>query len=322
MPIRPSCFYTLVPQAAGGRLYSDTMGRQPPMEQAGRVPPPPQRDATSSEPVQNPPAIAQAQADEGGRDDFRLAEIVAGRLAAFDRERRERDAEALRSAQEEGNAEQRRQKEHEREARTLAGMGYRLTPNQSGISSNRTFLADSMEDCALACSGERCDAFGYWRDQKPPGSREPRYCYLFTKPFVVEGAPGYVLGQKVPDPSGAPGQARNGAASPGAAIQAAPRATANDTATPDGLTRCDDGPVKVTGFKMTCDRILGGGAQLLGQRMIYTLENINDCAAKCRPIRPCVAFAYHAGDPNDHTCLLFGSTPEGRHAKGWIAGER
>jgi hypothetical protein len=81
--------------------------------------------------------------------------------------------------------------------------------------------------------------------------------------------------------------------------------------------------VKVTGFKLSCDRILDGGTTLGSAQLRYTVPNINECAARCRPIARCVGFTFNSGDPpGQHACVIFGPTPEGREAKGWISGLR
>ncbi len=102
------------------------------------------------------------------------------------------------------------------------------------------------------------------------------------------------------------------------AEQATPRTDATD-----GVTQCQNGPVKVTGFRLTCDRTLSGGTTLGSTQLSYTVANINECAAKCRPVSRCVGFTFNAADtPGRHGCYIFGPTPEGREASGWVSGLR
>src|SRR5664280_356186 len=75
------------------------------------------------------------------------------------------------------------------------------------------------------------------------------------------------------------------------AEQATPRTDAAD-----GVLQCTNGPVKVTGFKLTFDRTISGGTTLGSTQLSYTVDNINECAAKCRPVRRCVGFTWNAAD--------------------------
>lgn len=53
-------------------------------------------------------------------------------------------------------------------------------------------------------------------------------------------------------------------------------------------------------------------------RLSCTVRNINECAAKCRPVERCVGFAFNAGD----ACIISGPTLETRESKGWVSGIR
>src|SRR5205807_308033 len=84
---------------------------------------------------------------------------------------------------------------------------------------------------------------------------------------------------------------------------AAPASPANA----NGVIDCPSGPVKVSGFKITCDAILDGGTTLGSTQLAYTVANINQCAAKCAPVQRCVGFTYQAASASDHhRCVLFG----------------
>lgn len=174
----------------------------------------------------------------------------------------------------------------------------------------------SLADCARACTQQGCDAFGYDRVY-------PNYCYFYRKPYVTKNRPGMTLGECTEFGAALPAQTE-GATSlePGiklaqASGETAPVPTASD------IVHCPNGPVKVTGFKLTCDWILSGGTTLGSTRLSYSVANINECAAKCRPVGACTGFTYNAGDPEGrHACTLFGGRPEGRELAGWISGSR
>ena len=70
-------------------------------------------------------------------------------------------------------------------------------------------------------------------------------------------------------------------------------------------------------------RTLSGGTTLGSTQLSYNVANINECAAKCRPVSNCAGFTFNAaGSGNNHACMIFGPTPEGRTSKGWVSGER
>jgi hypothetical protein len=275
-------------------------------------------------PVQTVAPHIPTEAEKRVAEEQRIErQTIQARKEAHDAEVRQRDAEALRLDAEAQEASD-EQQDREREARLVAGIGYRLQENKSVAgAASRTLLTENVADCALACTRESCDAFGYYRDQYGRGSRQPRYCYLFKKPFTPANYVGFVLGEPVADPPSGEKPARAGAAAIEAPIrlaQAGPAATLPD---PDGLTRCASGPVKVTGFKLTCDQIMSGGTTLGSTRLSYTVANINECAAKCRADRRCVGFTFNGADPpGQHSCQIFGPTPETRESKGWISGVR
>jgi hypothetical protein len=113
----------------------------------------------------------------------------------------------------------------------------------------------SLADCARACTQQGCDAFGYDRVY-------PNYCYFYRKPYVTKNRPGMTLGERTEFGAALPAQTE-GATSlePGiklaqASGETAPVPTASD------IVHCPNGPVKVTGFKLTCDWILSGGTTL------------------------------------------------------------
>jgi hypothetical protein len=90
-----------------------------------------------------------------------------------------------------------------------------------------------------------------------------------------------------------------------------------------GIVRCSGIPVKVTGFKLTCDQVLGGGATITAGRVSYSVAHINQCAEYCRTNSQCAGFRYNAGDPDGaHACTLVGLGGKMNEGLGWIAGER
>jgi hypothetical protein len=284
----------------------------PPKVAAPTAPPP----ASPSPP--QPPTEEELRTAEQRRIDEKK---IADRMAAHDREMRKRDEEARRLDAANGQ-DGMAQRQREQDARTAAGMGYTLRENTSAPGSGyRNLLTANVLECARACTSENCDAFGYYRDQYGPGSRQPRYCYLFKKPFTPENHSGYTFGERVADRAFGQGAGLSTVDAPILLAQAGP--TPATPANEDGLTRCANGPVKVTGFKLTCDQTLDGGTTLGSTQLRYTVGNINQCAAKCRPVAPCVGFTYNEGDPDgQHACIIFGPTPEGRESKGWISGAR
>ena len=246
----------------------------------------------------------------------------AARQVAYDNEKRQREAEALRLdalAQDTGRQEQQR----ENDTRLAAGMGFRLRENiYVANAAFRSLLTESVLECALACIKENCDAFAFYRNQFGPNSRQPRYCYLHRKPFTTANGPGHTFGERVaglPEPSAPAGAAI--AQAPSQPVQAEKGAAT--AANSGGLIYCAGIPLKVTGFKITCDQITGGGSTLINVRVRYPVSNINECAAKCRPVPECKGFTYNSGDPDgQHACQIFGAGAAVRESQGWISGAR
>jgi hypothetical protein len=89
----------------------------------------------------------------------------------------------------------------------------------------------------------------------------------------------------------------------------------------DGLTRCANGPVKVTNFKLTCDQNVAGGARIVGENHL-SVANINQCAARRAKAANCDAFAFNAAEPDGMHCQLEGLGYQPRPVSGWILGVR
>lgn len=272
-------------------------------------------------PVQpsRPPTEAERRAAEERRIE---EEHFKARRAAHDLEMRRRDEEAVRRDTEvDGSAVV--QRARDQDAGLAAGMGYRLSEHRSvDGSAFANMLVESVSACALACTRQSCDAFGFYREQYGPHARRPRYCYLFRKPFDVGGHPGYVLGERADDPPPSHLTAHTGSLGTNLILVQATSGSSASGPT-DGLTRCATGPVKVSGFKLTCDQILGGGTTLGSTRLSYTVAHINECAARCRPVAGCTGFTFNGGDPEGRrACVIFGGKPEMRESAGWISGVR
>lgn len=280
--------------------------------------------------VQPPPAAPHKEAAQPARPAMNkerqhvdAQQMASDKLAATllsaalaDEKRRDQEAARLDSQGSDTNAEQQLR---ERDARIVAAMGYRLRENMSvEKDAFKNLLTDSVADCALACTHEKCDAFGWYRGQYSYASRKPRYCYLFRKPFITGNYSGMALGEPVTD--------SRPRLTDRATIDAIKRMAATrpvPTENDNGVLHCSGGPVKVTGFKLQCDHIMGGGTQLGSHRLRYTVNNINECAAKCRPISNCVGFTYNSGDPEgERACQIFGGSPIPRKSNGWISGVR
>jgi hypothetical protein len=271
-----------------------------------------------------PPPPPPTEEELRAAEQRRLAEaLVVARQTAHEREQRRLEQEAIRRDAEARGIHDART-ERETDARMAAGLGYRLRENMAVAAASFTKVSTlNVEDCALACEEHGCDAFAYFRDQYPRGSGKRRACYFYRKPYVVSANPGYALGERVADSPHALTPARTRLAGSEAPIRLAQGTSAAPPANPDGLVRCSGGPVKVTGFKLTCDQIMGGGTTLGSVQLSYTVANINACAAKCRPVAKCTAFTFNSTDPEGrHACMIFGGKPEGSASKGWVSGVR
>lgn len=302
----------------------------PPAPRAAETPsppvlptPPPVTVLPKPEPEITPPKPRELTPEERKRaEDERLErERMEARRRAHDREKEEQEAEALRRDREnDGRARDLAQREDD--ARTAAGLNYRIQEHRRiQGSSYRHVLAATVGDCANACTADpSCDAFGFYREQYGPESKRKRVCYFFRKPFdPPAGHSGYVHGEPIEPRRGADLREPSGDEELLVRVQAKKPEPKAD----EGLTRCATGPVKVTGFKLTCDQMLGGGTTLGSTRLSYTVANINECASKCRPVKQCVGFAFNASDrEGQHYCIIFGPTPESRESKGWISGVR
>ena len=211
--------------------------------------------------------------------------------------------------------------------RHIAGMGFSLKENQSiqvGISLGPTVTA-TVQECALSCLSEGCDGFAYYRAQSIGPASQGRSCYRYKKPlsFFVHGdytsgeRTTDLLSQSTTDQIPAPTQVKSDP------VQIAQAIAPTASPPPDGITRCSTGPFKVTGFNLLCDKLATGGTTLGSVQLSYTVNDINDCAAKCRPIQRCTGFAFNSNEPaGRRSCMIFGGTTEFNNGGGWISGTR
>lgn len=275
--------------------------------------PPPETGGKSAVPQTEAPLPPRTEEEQRADAERRIREQTVEALKkAHDRDMREREEEAKRLDREgPSGAAARVQRDREWNARMVAGMGFRLLEYSTvtGISMGHV-PTETVYDCALSCLADKCDAFAWFRDERPGGART---CFRYKDPVTFYDHPGYTAGKKTSSGSGS-------AVPPVRLAQAGPP---TPTGSEDNeVTHCPNGPVKVSGFTLTCDQILGGGTTLGSNRLAWTVANINECAAKCRPIKNCVGFTFNAAEQGGHACYLFGPTPQPRDSQGWISGTR
>ena len=242
--------------------------------------------------------------------------------AASDAEQRAREQQAIKRDQEE-LASSHAYEDREFNRRQLAGMGYRLRPNTSasGVSIG-VDVAETINDCGLKClSRGDCDGFAYFRAQKVSGPKPVRSCYFFRRPIDWIGQPSYDGGEKISDHSAIPAPDQIEAAPTPARFEVAQASAGQVEA--NGVTQCSGEPVKVTGFRLICDKLIVGGSALGSNQLRYSVANINECAAKCRAISQCGGFAYKSMAYRDkHDCEIMGQTKNMNDGRGWISGLR
>lgn len=293
-----------------------------------RPPDPPAEKKVESPPKPVPPQRPTTDEERRAAEERRIQEQgIEARKAAYDADLRRRNQEALRLDQEAQTAAK-AQQDREANGRTLAGLGFTVKEyNTVNGQSIGYVLAATLADCAIACTKDSCDAFAYQAYEAVSSNSKGRACYRFKAPLTFSANPGYAAGLRVADAdatSPPPIKTAQQSVDPVEQIRRmSPYADEKKSVPTDGVTQCASGPVKATGFKITCDRILSGGTTLGSAQLSYTVVNINECAAKCRPIARCVGFTFNAADPpGRQACTLFGPTPEGRQASGWIAATR
>jgi hypothetical protein len=287
----------------------------PPPPGPGVKPPP---DGGQKKPPQLRVLTEQEKRDAEERR--RKEKTIDAMKAASDAEKSARGQEAIRRDQEE-LAASRAYDDREFNRRQLAGMGYRLRPNTSASGTSiGVDVAESVNDCGLKClSRGDCDGFAYYRDQKASGARAVRSCYFFKRPIEWIGQPSYDDGEKISNHSAAPATET---------LEATPVRFEVAQASPaqveaNGFVQCSGEPVKVTGFRILCDKLIVGGSALGSTQLRYSVSHINECAAKCRAVPQCGGFAYKSTAYRDkHDCEIMGPTKNMNNGGGWISGVR
>ena len=213
----------------------------------------------------------------------------------------------------------------------MAGVGFRLLENQSAAGDSLgPVYTETVADCALACLRVGCDGFAFPADPPTP---KLRTCYRYKAPLTFYAHGTFRAGKRIEDVAATPKLADAGGTAtdaPSPLARDVPRismaqadATRAAPVQSDDLTRCANGPVKVTGFRLTCDKILTGGTTLGSAQLRYTVPNINACAAKCQPLAGCTGFTFNAADPDgQHACEIFGGRPGMNDGRGWVSGTR
>ncbi len=291
---------------------------QVPPKPEGKLPQKPEEKKSAPTPV-------LTDQERRAAEERRLKEkTIDAMKAGSDAEQRAREQEAIRRDQEELAASH-AYDDREFNRRQLAGMGYRLRPNASASGTSiGVDVAESINDCGLKClSRGDCDGFAYYRDQKVFGPKQVRSCYFFKRPLQWIGQPSYDAGEKLDERSEASETA------PPANVAAAPtrfevaQAGTGAVTTPEGVVQCSGEPVKVTGFRIICDKLIVGGSALGSTQLRYSVANINECAAKCRPVSQCGGFAYKSmAYQGKHDCEIMGPTKNMNDGKGWISAVR
>ncbi len=273
-------------------------------------------------PIQEPNKPVKELSEEEKRAALEKREIEKTILANQERQQREalkqRQAAVQRDA--DTQAALKAQQDRDDNARRVAGAGYSLIENNSVTGTSIGLVqAESVADCARACLRDGCDAFSYFKDEAITANRKTRSCYRYREPITFYAHPGYSAGRRS-DAAAVEKQSWDGARLP---IILAQATTTTPPMAPDGVVQCSGGPVKVSGYNLTCDAYLGGGATLGSAQLAYTVANINECSAKCSAIKACTAFTYNSADnPGKHRCEIFGGKPESRSVSGWVSGER
>jgi hypothetical protein len=298
-----------------------------PLPTAAAPNPPPAKPAAEPKPAAPeqaaPPTAAPSPDEEMVRKT--IAAMKAGQDAerlAREKQAIQRDKEELASAQAIVN--------REKYTGDIAGMGYTVKENQSisvGRSLGPTATA-TVAECALSCLSKDCDGFAFFGAHPPSQISNLKPCYRYKKPLTFFPSSGYISGERTADLA-ALSQAPPATAA-GPTISTDTERVAQTGSQPsssslpsDGLTRCANGPVKVTGFSLTCDKLLTGGRTLGSTQLAYTVNDINDCAAKCRPVQACTGFTFNSAEPpGRRSCQIFGGQTGMNNGSGWISGTR
>lgn len=294
-----------------------------PESQSAKNVEPPRQSAT---PLMPPPQVPKAPTEEEQRtaEQRRIEErAIAARMAAFDTAKRQREQEAIRLDQEAAAAAQ-AQRDRESNARLLAGIGFRLQENTTVTGSSIGYvMTATVEDCAVACLKDNCDAFAFYKEGPKNPRDGARACYRYRKPLSFSAHAYYAAGERLPDAGFAPDAPNANSVQSTMRFAEAAKSTTPSPANADGLVQCPNGPVKVTGFQLVCDKLVVGGSTLGSAQLRHSVSNINECAARCRAVPQCSAFAYQSVAYHDkHDCEIMGPTKTMNNGAGWVSGVR
>jgi PAN domain len=300
-----------------------TPAPRPESQSAKNAEPPRQESAT---PLTPPPQVPKAPTEEEQRtaEQRRIEErAIAARMAAFDAAKRQREQEAIRLDQEAAAAAQ-AQRDRESNARLLAGIGFRLQENTTVTGSSIGYvMTATVGDCAVACLKDNCDAFAFYKEGPKNPRDGTRACYRYRKPLSFSAHAYYAAGERLPDAGFAPDAPNANPVQPTMRFAEAAKSTTPSPANADGLVQCPNGPVKVTGFQLVCDKLVVGGSTLGSAQLRHSVSNINECAARCRAVPQCGAFAYKSEAYRDkHDCEIMGPTKNMNSGVGWVSGVR
>lgn len=292
---RPVAMAPVQPPGSGGS------GGTPPQPPQTLLPTPLQPPAVPHD--GNPPA-APPQPQQAENKPMEV-EATRVRLAAFEAGRRQQDQKAIQLDQkDQRRVEAQLQADRDEDARRAAAFGFTLRENSSftGQNMQNTFV-DTLIECITLCESDNtCAGFDFMRTGPQPAA-----CRRFMGPLKLSPDPNFVSGIRMVQPK--PGLATP-LTMPGDATEG-----------PDGILRCANGPFKVTGFKLGCDRMMAGGVVIPNTQLRYSVANINECAAKCRPVRDCIGFSFNAAEFGPFTCQIFGQSAQVSTVNGWVSGQ-
>jgi hypothetical protein len=292
-------------------------------------PSPVKPEAKPAAPLKPVDSAALPPATTPSPDEEMVRKTIEALKAGQDAERIAREKQAIQRDKEELAAAQ-AITNREKYTGDIAGMGYTVKENQS-ISAGRSLgpmATATVAECALSCLGKDCDGFAFFGAHPPSQISNLKPCYRYKKPLTFFPNSGYTSGERIADLA-ALSQARPATAA-GPTTSTDPERVAQPGSQPsspslpsDGLTRCANGPVKVTGFTLTCDKLLTGGTALGSTQLAYAVNDINECAAKCRPAQSCTGFTFNSAEPpGKRSCQIFGGRPGMNNGNGWISGTR
>jgi hypothetical protein len=205
--------------------------------------------------------------------------------------------------------------EWEQQARNIEDLGFevkaysRLTGQGAASGS-----AETAEACARICAAEKCSGFFFHNEGID------RICYRFSGSVTVETTANsrYTAGVRKQLASIKPTLI-----SATSIVSDQPVQLAQGTPPPDanGVVHCPYGAYKVPGFRVLCDRLLGGGMGIGTAQRRTTVSDINECASICQGVHDCTAFAYGVLIDKG-ICQIYGKVPFMRKGEGMVSAVR